>query len=1135
MAIGAARKHVEETLEGTGALKGKNCTIQSITPIEGGSRITFSWTRDDGVVETDTLDVMDGVDGDKGDTYTPVIGTINTVDNLTGANASVVVNATTKKATFNFDVPAGPQGEQGEKGDPGEKGEKGDLYTPQLGDILTADWTEQVAITLDIDEVNKKAIFNFTIPRGAMGPAGAKGDPGEKGDKGDTGIQGLQGERGEQGPPGVEGPQGVQGIQGEKGEPGYPFLIYKQYEVGIEEFNEDDFPEIGLMFMVHVWEEDKGYPVYRYDPNNPMSPTEPYTLVTYMNTEGIKGDQGPKGDQGEQGVPGVAGNDGVDGITYTPEIGVVNTVDSAAGASVTIEVKQDEGRAIYNFDIPKGADGTDGQDGTNGVDGVSPTVEVVDTDTGHTVKITDKDGVKSFDINNGTNGADGQNGTNGVDGTDGADGFSPVITVEETDNGHIVKVEDKNGVKNFEVLNGKDANIDDTATSDKTTWSSEKIASELGGKVYTTLGELGLTAPVTVGDIFNAMPNKTMAIISCEDITVHITDAPTSYGILTIKKNDVGRFSIDYQSSLASSPCNVKRWIGTLKGNDGTGLYWKEVAYKDNIAIYRSLSELELDTTATLKDITRAMAKNSMIAIKVDAMANQSEYNSITQGTVTIYKIEDARIQAIMTEKSTGRTWVGILGGENTIIGWKELRSDSPFYRIVTQGVAGYFKFKPTSNGIDQSLRISVTDNYGGMINISGAKPTASQYKPFKCIRLSNGEYTNYDAIKVANNKMLKLFYYDGYFYLKVTTYTTCTFTGLIEAPTYVETFEEKDAEEIPIRSVFDTPYNDGYADPSIIAIGDTASSDGVIKTLNSLGFTGDAMTWDTGDYRVSHVAGLTNLPSEVTEEKPGFRLVHYDVKKWGSNHNPYTATYGCRQSVFHYKGDVFVRYTESGTTAGVLITDTGWQKVSKTVIIDKLADLGLTAPCTTVQIANALKGIKPQNNVAIAIIDCSLSQVSDVPSDYGLLHIETVGYDRILIRFEGIGSSAYKGSWIGKVIGGGGTFSGVTWEQINDTFNGKEVKSLEINLSASDLQSTGSGSVHLSLGNYIDKSTKVIRAEGYYNPPSDSTYPVVIPVVFGSQAGHVTTDSSGYSFRAVQSPSGKKGSGFAKLYYVEG
>ena len=366
---------------------------------------------------------------------------------------------------------------------------------------------------------------------------------------------------------------------------------------------------------------------------------------------------------------------------------------------------------------------------------------------------------------------------------------------------------------------------------------------------------------------------------------------------------------------------------------------------KDSAKVYSSLADLGLDTTATLKDITRNMAKNSMIAIKVDAMADQSEYNNITQGTVTIHKVEDARVQAIMTNKADGITWVGTLGGENTIIGWKELRSDSPFYRAVVQGVAGYFKFKPTSNGIDQSLRISVTDNYGGMINISGATPSSAQYKPFKCIRLSNGTYTNYDAIKTTNNKMEKLYYYDGYFYLKVVSYTTCTFTGLIEAPSYVETFDETVAEEIPIRSVFDTPYNNGYADPSIICIGDADTSDGVIKTLATLGFTGDVMTWDNGEYRVSHVGGLTNLPAEITEEKPGFRLEHHDVKKWGNNHNPHHSTYGCRQSILHYKGNIFVRYQESGATAGVITADTGWRCVS--VLTTELTELGLDGSAT--------------------------------------------------------------------------------------------------------------------------------------------------------------------------------------------
>ena len=123
---------------------------------------------------------------------------------------------------------------------------------------------------------------------------------------------------------------------------------------------------------------------------------------------------------------------------------------------------------------------------------------------------------------------------------------------------------------------------------------------ELGGNggsaegmtTYTTIEDLGLTAPVTVGEIFNAMPDKTMAVISCEEIEenprgdiIYVSDVPMAFGILTIKKNAPGRFSIEYQNSLQGAVCNVKRWIGTLKGLDGTGLIWKEVLTDNGVII----------------------------------------------------------------------------------------------------------------------------------------------------------------------------------------------------------------------------------------------------------------------------------------------------------------------------------------------------------------------------------------------------------------------------------------------------------------------------------------------------------------------------------------------------------------------
>jgi len=62
----AAKKFTSETVLGGGAVVGKNVTISSITPINGGNRITFSYTLDNETAKTSTLDVMNGVNGADG-------------------------------------------------------------------------------------------------------------------------------------------------------------------------------------------------------------------------------------------------------------------------------------------------------------------------------------------------------------------------------------------------------------------------------------------------------------------------------------------------------------------------------------------------------------------------------------------------------------------------------------------------------------------------------------------------------------------------------------------------------------------------------------------------------------------------------------------------------------------------------------------------------------------------------------------------------------------------------------------------------------------------------------------------------------------------------------------------------------
>lgn len=59
----ASKNYTKETVLGGGAIVGKNVVISSITPIDGGNVVKFSYTLDDGTVKYSTLKVMDGKDG----------------------------------------------------------------------------------------------------------------------------------------------------------------------------------------------------------------------------------------------------------------------------------------------------------------------------------------------------------------------------------------------------------------------------------------------------------------------------------------------------------------------------------------------------------------------------------------------------------------------------------------------------------------------------------------------------------------------------------------------------------------------------------------------------------------------------------------------------------------------------------------------------------------------------------------------------------------------------------------------------------------------------------------------------------------------------------------------------------------
>lgn len=159
-------------------------------------------------------------------------------------------------------------------------------------------------------------------PVGAQGPAGAAGATGATGPQGPTGATGPQGPVGPQGPIGATGPAGAAGATGPQGPAG---------------------------------------PAGATGATGPQGPAGP------AGATGATGPQGPAGPTGATGATGPQGPTGPTGTADTLAVGTTTTGEPGTEALVT-----DSGGApahIFDFVIPRGADGVDGEMGPTGPTG----------------------------------------------------------------------------------------------------------------------------------------------------------------------------------------------------------------------------------------------------------------------------------------------------------------------------------------------------------------------------------------------------------------------------------------------------------------------------------------------------------------------------------------------------------------------------------------------------------------------------------------------------------------------------------------------------------------------------------------------------------------------------------------------
>ena len=170
-----------------------------------------------------------------------------------------------------------------------------------------------------------------------------------------------------------------------------------------------------------------------------------------------------------------------------------------------------------------------------------------------------------------------------VDKTDILTALGSSATDEQVYSAKVVNTELDKKANDDEVLKTTDIATSISASSTDSQVASAKVVYDnaiknKSLKTYTSLSQLGLTTPTTVGEIFNAIPDDgSLAVIKCGELANSVTDVPNSFGLLTIEKGGDSRFSILFKHSLNGSAAPNLLYTGQLKGSDGSGLTWNRV------------------------------------------------------------------------------------------------------------------------------------------------------------------------------------------------------------------------------------------------------------------------------------------------------------------------------------------------------------------------------------------------------------------------------------------------------------------------------------------------------------------------------------------------------------------------------
>lgn len=254
----------------------------------------------------------------------------------------------------------------------------------------------------------------------------------------------------------------------------------------------------------------------------------------------------------------------------------------------------------------KGPKGNDGTPGTPGKDGVSPTANVVQTETGATITVTDASGTTTAKLKNGTPGKDGAPGAPGTPGKDGApgapgkDGITPTFEV-----GTVTKLSpDAEPTVTLENVGGGlymiDYGIPQGQPGTPGTGSGDVVAA--GNNVFTgtnhfegltVLGETHAETPTNNDDVTNKLYVDTLAGTT-KTSAVTEADAHTDNKISVLRTLPAGGTS-GQVPTIASDGESVEWKTPSGGGGGGVGgVEWVEVTTSQAGSNYIKTDNLKL-------------------------------------------------------------------------------------------------------------------------------------------------------------------------------------------------------------------------------------------------------------------------------------------------------------------------------------------------------------------------------------------------------------------------------------------------------------------------------------------------------------------------------------------------------------